>query len=266
LAVAPSAGAKTFSSDGLTYVKSAHDILPSQNRTFGEACPRGTHVLGGGHFNTGSFGTVVPFHSHPYDGGDDGRAPDDGWKVDAGLSGSASAVKVTVYAICSELLPTYERRKTTVPPSPQQDLVVRCDRGNAVSGGSSGNGNAVEVTSSPNVSNPGWRLRFDNYILSDLTVTGYAVCLRRNVDYESASTIVQPQTQVQLDVECPAARRVVGGGMDSSGAEGEPIIASSLPTGFKTSARDGWTIWPENRSPATPFTASDWASCIRPPG
>jgi hypothetical protein len=184
--------------------------------------------------------------------------------VDAG-NGAPQTKTVKAYAICSRLSPTYERKKITVPPTPPTDLTVRCDEGKPVGGGSSGDGNASEVTSSPDTFAPQWRLRFDNHINSDLTVTGYAVCLRRNVDVETDSLIVQPLTQTFLDVECPAARRVVGGGMDSSGAEGTVVIAASRPIGFTGPDPDAWEIWPENRG-NTQFTASGWAVCIRPPG
>jgi hypothetical protein len=262
---APATGA-VVSTAGLQYVSKSGDIPPHENGTFRAPCPSGTHVLGGGHYNNGAYNTVFPFHSYPYDGGDRNHAPDDGWKVDAG-NGSAATKTVKAYAICSELSPTYEQRTVTVPPTPQRDLYLRCGEGHPVAGGSSAadNGNVPEVSSFPRTDVPKWGLRFDNYINSDLEVTGYAVCLKRNVDIETANTLVDAGTQVPLDVECPADRRVVGGGMDSSGAEQTVLIASSRPIGFTGPELDAWEVWPENRGPIQ-ISASGWATCIRPPG
>lgn len=60
------------------------------------ACPKGTHVTGGGISSSGS--TESMNNSYPVDGGDAGSAPDDKWAVYLiNLNGSTN---VTVYAIC----------------------------------------------------------------------------------------------------------------------------------------------------------------------
>jgi hypothetical protein len=59
-------------------------------------CPRGTHVSGGGAGADNGGGDVN--ESTPYDSGDDGSAPDDGWA--AYFNDTGNVANMRVYAIC----------------------------------------------------------------------------------------------------------------------------------------------------------------------
>src|SRR5262245_18122908 len=77
--IAGTASASLVSSGGFNYVTKSFDLPPGKSKTFKASCPKRHHVLGGGHYNNGLYGDVISAHSYPYDSGDRGRKPDDGW-------------------------------------------------------------------------------------------------------------------------------------------------------------------------------------------
>jgi hypothetical protein len=70
------------------------------------ACPAGTHVAGGGGTLSGPAGQAYLSWSVPYDSGDPGTNPDDGWEVRAYNQGGAPKT-LSVNATCVEALPHY---------------------------------------------------------------------------------------------------------------------------------------------------------------
>jgi hypothetical protein len=65
-------------------------------------CPTRQHVLGGGGAGSGPFGSQRLVATSPFDSGDDGHVPDDGWRVVVDNT-SVDDHKATVYAICARL-------------------------------------------------------------------------------------------------------------------------------------------------------------------
>jgi hypothetical protein len=69
-------------------------IYPGETRALRARCPRGTKVTGGGSATPG-----LKLASRPYDGGDKGKAPDDGWAARTHYEGDLRT-KHVVQAIC----------------------------------------------------------------------------------------------------------------------------------------------------------------------
>jgi len=76
------------------------------------SCGQGWHVTGGGASVSPDVNHVV--WSHPYDSGDPGGLPDDGWR--AMLYVDELNQEPTVYAVCSREQPAYRREKETLQP------------------------------------------------------------------------------------------------------------------------------------------------------
>jgi hypothetical protein len=70
-----------------------------KTRTATALCPAGTHVTGGGASLGGAATESRIVSSYPFDGGDPGTAPDDGWKVQA-FNESGPDKRLTVFAAC----------------------------------------------------------------------------------------------------------------------------------------------------------------------
>jgi hypothetical protein len=65
-------------------IKSQSEPSPSFRRATSKVrCPAGLHAVGGGGYTTGSYGEQRVVGSAPFDSGDRGRAPDDGWRATA---------------------------------------------------------------------------------------------------------------------------------------------------------------------------------------
>ncbi|MFO1540198.1 MAG: hypothetical protein ACKOTZ_07080 [Chloroflexota bacterium] len=84
------------------YVASAARPLPAGAlRSFRVACPARRHVVGGGANVIGTADEVRLFASHPYDGPDADRIPDDGWRVRLARADATPPGAVQVWAVCA---------------------------------------------------------------------------------------------------------------------------------------------------------------------
>lgn len=83
------------------YVAGSPRALPADTvRSFRVACPVRTHVVGGGATVEGTADAVRLFASHPYDGPDADRIPDDGWRVRLSRAAATPPGSVQVWAVC----------------------------------------------------------------------------------------------------------------------------------------------------------------------
>ena len=83
------------------YVHSAREPLPDNSEASAEArCPAGTTVTGGGIDNSGiDIGAEIR-STFPFDGGDIGFTPDDGWEGSANNDDTGRSERMQAFAIC----------------------------------------------------------------------------------------------------------------------------------------------------------------------
>jgi hypothetical protein len=75
--------------------------VPDKEKAYGTVrCPKGERVLGGGIFVTGASSEAQVVASAPWDSGDSGKVPEDGWRAGV-LSSADEELKMTVHAICA---------------------------------------------------------------------------------------------------------------------------------------------------------------------
>jgi hypothetical protein len=244
--LAPSAGAVVERLDGFKYVTKSFELPPGKSKTFKAPCPKRNHVLGGGHYNTGQFGDVIGAHSYPYDGGDRGRKPDDGWA--AKLRGFTVSYDVSMYAICAKILPEYDQDTHTVSPlSTSAEYAVACDTSlDVISGGTRGPVAVREITGYP-AGSPGganvWYGAVANHRSKTEDFTVLNVCTGLDTARTIGSENGAPQTQEHVAALCPPATpRVIGGAPRVFQPSYNTAIAASRPT----PNRDGWEVWIDN--------------------
>jgi hypothetical protein len=83
----------------LNYQRTETAISSGDTITLKARCPSTRHVTGGG-YEKESAGTRVNA-SRPFDSGDSGLVPDDGWEVEFGAPSGGKTI-VAVYAICDD--------------------------------------------------------------------------------------------------------------------------------------------------------------------
>ena len=261
LAVTPAADAATVKSGGLTYVTERFEPQAGSLETLKAKCPAGTHVWGGGHYNTGTFEQALPRHSYPYDSGDKGTAPDDGWKAQISV---IDGVEVRVHATCAELRPQYEVGSLPVAPMAQGSTEIPCAEGfEAVAGGTNGSAELVESRNGP-AFGFGWFVSGDNYTLNPTTMQTFAVCIRRDVLRFGSNDAVVPRDQEGHITECGPGTRIVGGGVGHIGQTQDIVIAASSPVGSGSSGKDGWQVYLDNLDNSTTFAFTVTATCVKP--
>ncbi|HEX8099303.1 MAG TPA: hypothetical protein VF660_03770 [Actinomycetota bacterium] len=252
LASVPSASAKQTASllqattaGNITYVTKNFTLAKGKWATLKVPCPSGTHVLGGGHYNSGGFGDVIVPHSYPYDSGDADSKPDDGWAAD--LGSMYGTVTVTMHAECGPILPFYRVATTTVParfpPSLEGGLCPASDP-NVLSGGSRGPRNVQEFWTYPAANR--WLVFVDNLGNLPRTATIIAVCSTLDTaNATSSAGNVSTRSQASVNAQCPSgAPYVVGGGVATNTAPfGMRNIAASRPYGVTE-----WQVWVDNFS------------------
>jgi hypothetical protein len=209
---------------GFSYVREEKQIGLLTTKTFTARCPGRTHVLSGGAGGEAIFGEGFISSSYPYDGGDSGKTPDDGWKTK--ISSFDVPFEVTPTAVCSRLTPTYRTRKETAGAAPGTAIgVIPCGNRAIVHGGLRAPTSLRLVSSFP-VDFPGddnWDLQADNISNRTKTGTGYAVCSDElTVTYVSSPSMGVPaDTQRTATSLCPpSAPNPIGGGPLSFGPVG----------------------------------------------
>jgi hypothetical protein len=262
-ALAPSAGAAVVGLDGFKYVTKSFELPPGKTKTYKAPCPKGTHVLGGGHYNNGGYGDVTGAHSYPYDSGDRGRKTDDGWA--ARLRGFTESHNVDVHAICAKVLPEYDDLTRSAEPGlVSSEYGVVCDDGlDPISGGTRGPVSLREISSYPGGFPGGfaWFAAVANHGAQAKEFTALNVCAGLDTTEVIESGTGSPQTQQRVAALCPkAAPRVIGGGTRLLGDRYQKAIAASRPTSDKS----GWEVWIDNYDQLNSVTIQTFAVCVAP--
>ena len=271
--LAAGASASVVSSGGFKYVTKNFTLNPGKALTYRAECPKRTHVLSGGHYNNGTFGDVIGAHSYPYDNGDPGRKPDDGWA--AQLRGFTESYDVSIYAICAKLLPEYSstvRAFEAGPVSVGGWSPTRCENTSlkVISGGSRAPVSAREVSSFPSPSSSGerWNVKIANHGQQAQDVTLFGVCTGLATDWGTGSDTAQSETQESAFASCPKATpHVVGGGVSVNGINStndawDAAIAATRPSADMS----GWDVWVDNYNGTPPETLgiNVYAVCSAP--
>jgi hypothetical protein len=246
LAMAP--GAQAFK-----YVDQTTTLTTVGAHTLSAACPGKQRVLGGGltHDQSGFDDRVAPTRTFPFDDGDRGGKPDDGWTVSVDLDGTVP-VELTAHAICTKGAAARKLRYRSEDDSfeaGQHALEASCPkRAKVVSGGLGSTDPELGWIASTapadgadrnGGADDGWEGVIDNYG-GDLVATTYAVCAKgkfgRKLKRTSDAETVEPNTEGIVTADCPGKTKVVGGGLESPSPQGNSIFNATGPLG-----RKAWT-------------------------
>jgi hypothetical protein len=103
---------KAFGTYAICFAGSVSYVTASASATAGHgmvaraSCPSAMHVAGGGAAVQGDATASRLNASHPFDSGDSGTGPDDGWRA-RGFNVSGSTKRLVAYAECVNLSPQY---------------------------------------------------------------------------------------------------------------------------------------------------------------
>ena len=262
LFVSSPAAAGTFvqKDGGYSYAIDGYEVGPGSTISVKSACPGRTKVLSGGASSFGGFGDSYISSSYPYDDGDRGKSPDDGWKTK--VSAFDSFVDLNAYAACAKLKPTYrDRRYEIAPMTLSTDEAVPCPDGDVVVHGGFKGPTSVRPGASFPVDDD-WGLRPENVSDKDQRITGFAVCSDElEVIYIASGTVPMPTgAQAFAEPQCPPSEpNIVGGGPFSSASFGSFRLVTNVPDFFQQPFVDEWSVLAENSGPPASYFA--WATC-----
>jgi hypothetical protein len=143
------------------------------------SCPNAASVLGGGISNRAYPGARI-LATLPFDDGDKGSKPDDGWRVRTFIGDSR---ELQVFAICKETAGIVYRSKTGSATSSATSTTVTCPNGGSATGGGaalSGNAgfvnstNPADSTDADGVPDDAWQTF--GYAASSYKLTSAIVC------------------------------------------------------------------------------------------
>ena len=217
-------------------------------------CPKGTHVVSGGESNDALFGHIRLHHSHPIDGTDDDKRPDDGWAIGAQSNGD---FRITVFAVCVDRKVRYVTKKLAADSLDQTNFTIDCPSGtSAVGGGDQGRKALAENSGWPVPE--GWTFFIDNSANQALPLTGYAICVKFGLEVSQLTTMVPGNSQLSRTPACPAHRFVVGGGTSNGGGTNDIAINSTYPNHSTAS----WTAYDDNQT-GSPISMTVMAVCAK---
>jgi hypothetical protein len=171
----------TEDAQGLRYPSAVKPSAKRSRTTAKVACPGGRHVLSGGVAASGPFRSQRMVASAPYDSGDAGDEPDDGWKASVDNL-SRKRRKVKAYAICtsSDGL-SYVSTDFTAMTKSRSHVEPACAGGFVVGGGVTHGipyRKATLVASRVPIPWPAmkWAIEVDNLSQNDAQGRAFAIC------------------------------------------------------------------------------------------
>jgi hypothetical protein len=263
LALVPTASAATRSAGGLKYVTKKVSVNGSGSVTATASCPKGTRTIGGGERNGAAPGELRISQTFPYDNGDKGSRPDDGWRVRV-FHPSSSKLKIRVGAVCGDAKLKYREDEFDIVAAGQTGQVsAHCPTDTfALSGGvEASKGSQIYINSSlpSDPSQTGataWGAYVDNPGAAT-KATVHVVCGKRKPKI-AQTTIPDIGAQTSASLTCPAGRLPYGGGQDNNGGYLAVRTNSLGPLG--TSA---WLVTIDKFA-AYPVNVGTYAVCGRP--
>lgn len=240
--LAPAASASTQSAGGLKYVTESTRAKDLGVVTATAACPKGTRAIGGGERNGAGFGVFALEQTFPYDGGDRGSKPDDGWRVRVRhFSSFAHRLKVT--AICGDAKVSYREERFDVGGGTQTgEESVGCPSDTfALSGGVEAAKKSLMYLNSAYPAEPSdtgataWGMYVDNPG-SATKATAHVVCGKsKPTILTTAVSNIPNSTRGGGTVNCPAGRFPYGGGQGNNAGYQGLRTETLAPSGS-----DGW--------------------------
>ena len=263
LALAPAAGASTESAGGYKYVTKTVTAKPGKRLSASMGCPNGTRVIGGGERNGGGYGSFTLGQTFPYDDGDKGTSPDDGWRI-RGSNLDTAKVKLKVTAICGDTNLRYRHDRFSVASGEQTgDSQVSCPDGTSMySGGVEGpaKGRLVLNSTFPEGSSTkDWGSYVDNHG-GDTHATVHVVCSRRKPEIvtDTMNDIPNGPAEGVAKASCPNHRFPVGGGVSNNAGFDGIAINSLAPAGT-----DAWSARLDKTAPFS-FDMTVSVLCAKP--
>ena len=265
---------------GLVYVHTKPKVVhPGEFGSRSATCPSGTKAIGGGGDIVGKNTATVISQSFPFDNGDAGKKPDDGWKVTM-FSRSASDKSLIGYAICSSSgALSYITSSGSIGDGGRTTLYADCPDGTLVTSGGGSLDNAdidqIDIAATKpydggdpgDIPDNGWQTTFDNDTGSAQNAKGFAICAGSGTYvYVSTSTTVASGTQGHLFHDCAPDSNVVGGGVSitATGGPDEFELAASFPSDSldaDSKPDDSWTGDASNISSGAPLTMDMYLVC-----
>jgi len=135
----PAAGAQTVNAyvmckkGNLRHREKDLEIAAGKTKLAKVGCPGATHATGGGGAMEASGGDGWINSSYPYDDGDRGRKPDDGWKIRI-YNQDGDSHPMEVHAICQKRLPRYVQDSLMLSPSTSSASIPECRSSDPVIG------------------------------------------------------------------------------------------------------------------------------------
>ena len=254
--------AATALAAGTKYVTFSESFPPFGDVSMYGQCSGGRSVSAGG--STANQSGTLTLGQRPVDGSDANDKVGDAFETRLRISGFGDVV--TAHAICTEDGQKVKTKKATVgadntgcdaAPEDEQCIVSRiaaCPKGTRVTGGgvfldhasgrirSSGPTDGGDGDATPDDAWLG-AVTLQTSVGFDREVIVYAICSKspKGLKYVSKSSF----DGEPLSVECPAARKVVGGGSTIATPEVGPYVADSIPIDTddaNSKPDDGWGI------------------------
>lgn len=216
-------------------------------------CAPGEEVVSGGVRSSRT--RITLSHSAPFDSGDDGMAPDNGWEVSLSNDSPRSA-RIVIRATCSSKSARYQRLGP-FSHTPDEGITnsLRCERGKITGGGTDlgGGPRRAQMTGlAPFRPEPGGldaaSIQFSVY--SGVFVTHYAVCTTGfHLHSERRRTFVPARSAHSKIIQCPREQRSVSGGALARTNVANVRLASSHPVDGRDADNvpdDGWRVTVRN--------------------
>lgn len=242
-------------------------------------CPKGTRVIGGGAQVLDDSGASRLVGSHPFDGRDADRKPDDGWRAVA-TNLTPVGTHLNVWAVCDEakgFAYRYVKSKAKLPAG-QMTVIASCAATESVAGGGALiKGKAAHlhlVMSHPaddlirdGTPDNGWSATGENNTTRTYELSTWAICTESgSFTYpETQSPMESSGGMVNIRADCSAPlSRVTGGGFDVFG-EGATILMATRPYTDDPDGivDDGWSAVARNLGEAEVVRVI--AICLGPP-
>jgi hypothetical protein len=232
--MAPAASASTVTAGGIKYVTKRVDTKATSMRTVATApCPKGTRTIGGGEATGAGFGQITLQQTFPYDDGDKGSKPDDGWRAQVAHD-AGTQVRIKVTAVCGDTKVRYRNEKFDVPSGDQVDQDTGCPNDMfAFSGGIEAKSSSPIYLNSTfpftDTEATAWGSYVDNPG-SATKATEHVVCGKSKL----TSVIVGVDnigtgTQAIGPADCPPGRFLYGGGQSNNGGYQSLAINTLAP-------------------------------------
>jgi hypothetical protein len=199
-------------------------------------CPSDTKVVSGGGAIGGPAGTVALSGSEPFDNGDPGKRPDDGWRVYA-TNTTLEDRFLTAYAVCAKSGRYEYVSAEWSQGSGRSAGTAECPAGtNVMSGGGTSDGKhtSIELAESHPYNEDAdpepaesWFTGWNAEISVGTYITVWAVCTPRPMEYVPvAASLGTPISSFQQGCD---GQRVFGGGVDQAGNSLDVFITATYP-------------------------------------